>query len=100
MNLTAETATSLPPTGVEQPRSSYQEVSDDARLADSLRIGLKFLCATNRVDTRDDGFVNLDSFLHALCIVEGRKTPHIDAYDAASADPSLKIANKSHTPLY
>ena len=50
------------------------------------------LRSINRVDTRDDGFVNFDSFLSALSIVEGRTTPHIDAYDAASADPSLKIA--------
>ena len=60
INLAAETVTSTPATGVEQPRSSYQEVSEDTRLVRSLRIGLKFLRATNRADTCDDGFVNLD----------------------------------------
>ena len=60
MDFTAGSATAPPPIVVEQTGSAYQEISDDARLAHSLRIGHKFLCATNKVDTRDDGFVNLD----------------------------------------
>ena len=60
-------------------------------MAHSLRIGFKFLRATNRVEIRDDDLVNFDFFLLALRSIEGRENPQIDAYKAAAADPFLKI---------
>ena len=62
-----------------------------ARLAHSLRFGIKFLRATNRVGIRDDDLVTFDFFLFALRSIEGSETSHIDAYEAAAADPFLKI---------
>ena len=60
-------------------------------MAHSLRISLKFLREKNRVDIDNDDLVNLDSFLNALCSIEGREISQIDAYEAAAADPHLKI---------
>ena len=65
---------------------SYQQ-----RLAQTLRIGLKYLRERNMVDVSSNGLVELQPFLDALGRIEDLVTTAIEVYDAAGADTHLNI---------
>ena len=81
---------SSPPAG-DQSGPLPVEMPYQQRFAHKLRVGLRCVKEKNMVEISSNGLVSLETFLDALCAIEGRVTLPVEVWEATPAGTHLKV---------